>query len=120
MLFFKLYELKNPLFLEEVLKPIGIRPLNDVSIILDSIGERISLDLPEIDDDINFPELVNPEVLGPSRPLEPVALRLSKSPEPIVPRPPRPLEPENRPSEPVLRLPEEPIKPVNSLDPDEI
>ena len=32
-LFFKLYELKNPLFLEEVLKPIKIRPLNDVSVI---------------------------------------------------------------------------------------
>src|SRR6266566_3342736 len=47
--FIKLYEPKNPLILEEVSKPIEIRPLNDVAVIEDSTGKRISLDLPEID-----------------------------------------------------------------------
>src|SRR6266699_4045594 len=48
--FIKLYELKNPLTLEGVLKLIEIRPLNDVVVTEDSTGKGISLDLPEIDD----------------------------------------------------------------------
>src|SRR6266566_1482983 len=48
--FIKLYEPKNPLTLERVLKPIEIRLLNDVTVIKDSTGERVSLDLLEIDD----------------------------------------------------------------------
>ena len=48
--FIKLYKLKNPLILKKVLKPIEIWPLNDVAITEDSTGEKISLDLPEIDD----------------------------------------------------------------------
>ena len=70
-LFIKLYESKNLLILEGVIKSIGIRLLNDVAIIEDSIGEGVSLDLLEIDD-IGFPELTTPEVLGSFRPLEPV------------------------------------------------
>ena len=103
--FIKLYEFKNPLTLEGVSKPIGIQPLNDVAITKDSTREGISLDLPEIDD-IGFSKSTTfkaprpPELptLGP--------FRLSK--------------PENRPLEPVLRPFEEPIKPMDSLDPDEI
>src|SRR6266566_7063330 len=48
--FIKLYELKNPLTLERITKLIRIRPLNDVTVTEDSTGERVSLDLPEIDD----------------------------------------------------------------------
>ncbi len=118
--FFKLYELKNPLFLEGVLKLIEIRPLNDVSVTLDSIGERVSLDLLEIDDDIGFLKLINPEVSRSSRPLEPVASRPFKLLKPVVPRFPRLPEPENRPLELMFRPFEKPIKPVNSLDPDEM
>ena len=55
MLFFKLYKFKNPLFLREVSKPIGIQSLNDALVIQDSTKENISLDLLKIDDDdINF------------------------------------------------------------------
>ena len=48
--FIKLYEPKNPLTLEGVLKFTEIRPLNDVAITKDSTGEGVSLDLLEIDD----------------------------------------------------------------------
>ena len=58
--FIKLYKPKNPLVLKEVLKFIKIRPLNDIAIIKDSIGKRISLDLLEIDD-INFLKPIIPE-----------------------------------------------------------
>ena len=118
--FLKLYEPKNPLFLKGVSKPIRIRPLNNVSVTLNSIRKKISLDLPEIDDDIGSPEPVNPEVPGPFRPLEPTTPRPSKPLEPIVPRPLKPPEPENKPLEPMFRPPEELIKPIDSLDPDEI
>ncbi len=105
MPFIKLYKLKNPLTLERVLKLTGIRPLNDVAVIEDSIGERISLDLPEIDD-IGSSESTTPEALGP---LEFPAPGLFK-----------PLELENRPLEPVLRSFEELIKLMDSSNPDEI
>ncbi len=62
--FIKLYEPKNPLTLEKVSKPIGIRPLNDVVVTEDSTGERISLDLLEIDD-IGFLESITLETLRP-------------------------------------------------------
>ncbi len=65
--FIKLYEPKNPLTLERVTKPTGIRPLNDVAVTEDSIREGVSLDLPEIDD-IGPPEFTIPEAPGPSRP----------------------------------------------------
>ncbi len=103
--FIKLYELKNPLTLEGVLKLIGIRLLNDVAIIEDSTGERVLLDLSEIDD-IGFLEFIIFEVLRP--------LKL------LVPRPFKSPKPENRSLEPVFRLSEELIKPVDSLDPDEM
>ncbi len=103
--FIKLYEPKNPLTLEGVSKPIGIRPLNDVAVTKDFTGEKVSLDLSEIDD-IGSSESITLEAL---RPLELPALG-----------PFKPSKPENRPLEPVFRLPEEPIKPVDSLDPDEM
>ncbi len=99
-LFLKLYEPKNPLLLGGVLKPIGIRPLNDASVTQDSVGEEVSLDLPEIDDDdIGSPEPVEPLVLGP--------------PEPIAIGPLKPPKLENRPAE-------EFIKPVDSSNLDEM
>ena len=85
-----------------------------------SIGEGVSLDLSEIDDDIGFPEPVNPEVPGPSKPPELTALRPSKPPELTILRPLRPPEPKNKPSESMLRPPEELIKPMDSSDPDEM
>ncbi len=103
--FIKLYELKNPLTLEGVSKLIRIRPLNDVAIIEDFIGEGVSLNLPEIDD-IGFLEFIILEVPGP---LELLALG-----------PFRPSEPESRSSEFVFRPPEEFIKPVDSLDLDKM
>ncbi len=106
--FIKLYKPKNPLTLEGVSKPIGIRPLNDVAITEDSIGEEVSLDLSEIDD-IGFSEPTIFETPRSSRSLELSAPGLS-----------RPPEPENRPLEPVFRPSEEPIKPMDSLDPDEM
>jgi len=106
--FIKLYELKNPLTLKEVSKPTGIRPLNDVAITKDSTGEKISLNLPEIDN-ISSSESTTPETLRPPESLELLA-----------PGPSKPPKPENRPSEPILRLSEEPIKPVDSSDPDEM
>ncbi len=113
--FIKLYKSKNLLTLEGVIKPIGIRLLNDVAITEDSIGEGVSLDLPEIDD-IGPPELTIPKTLGPSRPPEPPALRLSKLLEPLAPGPSKPLEPVPGPSKPS----EEPIEPVDSSNLDEI
>ncbi len=106
--FIKLYELKNPLTLERVSKPIRIRPLTDIAVIKDSIREKISLDLPEIDD------------IGSSKPITLEAPWSLKLPELPAPRPSRPLEPENKPSEPMFRPSEEPIKPMDSLDPDKI
>src|SRR6266566_4112385 len=100
--FIKLYEPKNPLTLEGVLKPIRIRLLNDVAITKDSTGEEVSLDLPEIDD-ISSSESTTPEALKPSEP-----------PEFLAPGPSRPLEPENRSLEPMFKPPEKPIKPVDS------
>src|SRR6266699_3484970 len=106
--FIKLYKPKNPLTLEGFSKPIEIRPLNDVAITEDSIGEEVSLDLSEIDD-IGFSEPTIFETPRSSRSLELSAPGLS-----------RPPEPENRPLEPVFRPSEEPIKPMDSLDPDEM
>jgi len=109
--FLKLYELKNLLLLERVSKPIEIRPLNDASVTQDFIKKRISLDLPEIDDDdIGSPKLIKPSTLGPSKPPEPLAPGPS---EPIVTGPLKPPEPENRPAE-------ESMKPVDSLNLGEI
>ena len=67
MLFIKLYKLKNPLTLERVTKPIGIRLLNDIIVTKNSTEEKISLDLSEIDD-IDLLELTTSEVLRPSKP----------------------------------------------------
>ncbi len=106
--FIKLYKLKNPLTLKGVLKPTKIRLLNDVTIIEDFTGEKISLDLPEIDD-INFSEPTIFEIPKSFKPLELLA-----------PRPFKPLESENKSSKLMFRLFEEPIKPIDSLDPDEI
>ncbi len=106
--FIKLYEPKNPLTLKEVSKPIGIRPLNDVAVIENSTGEKILLDLLEIDD-ISSLKSITLEV---PRPLEP--------PELLVLGPFRPPEPENRPLEPMFRPSEELIKPVDSSDPDKM
>ena len=103
--FIKLYELKNLLTLEKVSKLIEIQPLNNVMITEDSTEEGISLDLSEIDD-ISFSESTTPEAPGP--------------PELPAPGPSKLPEPENKPLEPVFRLPEELIKPVDSLDPDEM
>ncbi len=109
-LFVKLYELKNPLLLEGVSKPIGIRPLNDAIVTKDFTGERVSLDLPEIDDDdISLLEPVALEAPGPPKPSEPIAPRLSKL-----------LKLENRSPKLVFRPFEELIKPVDSLNPDEM
>ena len=79
--FIKLYELKNPLTLKRVLKPIEIRPLNDVAVIEDFTGEGVSLDLPEIDDigsleptTFETPRFLKPPKLpvpGPFKPLKP-------------------------------------------------
>ncbi len=113
--FIKLYEPKNPLTLEEVIKPIRIRPLNDIAVTEDSIGEKISLDLPEIDD-ISLSKLTTPKTPGPFRLPEPPAPRSSKPPEPPTPRPSRLLEP-------VLGLfkpSKEPIEPINSSNLDKM
>ncbi len=114
--FIKLYELKNLLTLEKVLKPIGIRPLNDIAVIEDFTGEGVLLDLPKIDD-IGFSEPITPEAPGSLRPLELLALGSS---ELLSPGPFRLPELENRPLKPVFRPFEEPIKPVDFLDPDEM
>ncbi len=102
--FIKLYEPKNPLTLKRVIKPTGIRSLNNVAITEDSIGEGISLDLPEIDD-ISPSKPTAPEAPKPSRPLEPLAPGLS--------RPPKPIPGPSRPSK-------EPIEPVDSSNLDEM
>jgi len=117
--FIKLYELKNPLTLEEVSKPTGIQPLNDVAVIEDSIGEGVSLDLPEIDD-IGSSESITPEAPGPPEPPEFPAPGPPELPELPAPGPFKPLKPENKPLEPMFRPFEEPIKLVDSLDPDKM
>ncbi len=99
--FIKLYKS----ILKEVSKLIEIWLLNDVAITKNSTGERVSLDLPEIDD-IGFSESITSEV---PRSLELPALRLS-----------RPLELENRSSELVFRPFEEPIKLIGSSNPDKM
>ena len=104
-LFIKLYKPKNPLTLEEVSKPIKIRPLNDVPITEDSTRKGISLDLPEIDD-IGSSKSTIPETPGPSKLL---TLRPSKLPEP-----------KNKPLEPILKPFKKPIKPIDSSNPDEM
>ncbi len=106
--FINLYEPKNPLILEGVSKFIGIRLLNDIAVTEDFIGEEVSLNLLEIDD-IGFLKPITPEAPRSPRLLELPVLRFSRL-----------LEPENRPLKPVFRLSEEPIKPVDSLDPDEM
>ena len=109
--FFKLYEPKNPLLLRGVSKLTEIRPLNNVSVTQDSTGERISLDLLEIDDnDIGFPKLVEFLVLRPFRPLE---LLIPGPPEPIAIGPLKPPKPKNKPAEELM-------KPVDSSNLDEI
>src|SRR6266699_6402813 len=90
--FIKLYKPKNPLTLERVTKPTGIRPLNNVAVTEDSTEEKVSLDLPEIDD-IGPSEPIALETPGPSRPPEPPAPEPSKPPEPPAPGPFKPLTP---------------------------
>ncbi len=106
--FIKLYEFKNPLILKKVLKPIGIRPLNDVVVIEDSTEEGVLLDLPKIDD------------IGSSEPITPETPGFPRPPELLTPRPSKLLESENRPSESIFRPPEELIKLIDSSNPDEI
>ncbi len=115
MPFIKLYELKNPLTLEGVTKPIGIRPLNDVAVIEDFTGEGVLLDLLEIDD-ISPSELTTFEVPGSSKLLEPPVPGSSRLSKPLIPRPSRPLEPVLGPFGPS----EEPIEPVDSSILDEM
>ncbi len=93
-LFIKLYELKNPLTLKKVSKLIEIQPLNDIAIIEDSTGERVSLDLPEIDD-IGSSESTNLEA-------------------------PRPPEPKNKPLELIFRPLKKLIKLMDSSDLDKM
>ncbi len=114
--FIKLYKLKNPLTLEGVLKPTEIRPLNDVAVIKDSIEKGISLDLPEIDN-ISSLKPTTPEA---PRSLKPPELPTPEPPELLALGPSRPPKPENKPLEPMLRPLEEPIKLVDSSDPDEM
>ncbi len=90
--FIKLYKPKNPLTLEEVSKPIGIRPLNDVTITKDSTGEKISLDLPEIDN------------ISSSKPTTSKAPRSFKPPKLPAPKPSKPPEPKNKPSKPIFSV----------------
>jgi len=106
--FIKLYELKNPLTLEKVLKLIKIRLLNDIVVIEDSTGEKISLNLPEIDD-ISSLEFITFEIPRSSKPLKL-----------LVSGPSKPLEIENRSLESMFKSFEELIKSIDFLDPDEI
>ncbi len=103
--FIKLYEFKNLLILEGVSKLIGIRPLNDVVVTEDFIEKRILLDLLKIDN-IGSLEFITFEV---PRSLEFLPLGPFKF-----------LKFKNKPLEPVFKPPEELIKPMDSLDPDEI
>ena len=113
--FIKLYEPKNLLILEGVIKLIEIRPLNDVAVIEDFTGEGVLLDLPEIDD-ISPSELTTFEVPGSSKLLEPPVPGSSRLSKPLIPRPSRPLEPVLGPFGPS----EEPIEPVDSSILDEM
>ncbi len=103
--FIKLYEPKNPLTLKKISKPIEIQPLNDVVITEDSIGEKVSLNLPEIDN-INSSKSTT--------------LEAPKLPELPAPGPSKPPKPENKLSKPIFKPSEEPIKPVDSSNPDEM
>jgi len=105
MSFIKLYKYKNPLTLKEVSKLIMIRLLNDIAVIEDSTGERISLDLLKIND-INF--------------LKSTTFESPKPPELPTLGPFKLSEPENRLLEPIFKPLEEPIKLIDSSDPDEI
>ncbi len=115
-LFIKLYEPKNPLTLKKVLKLIEIRPLNDVAVIEDSTGEGVSLDLSEIDD-IGSLESITSEAPGP---LKLPALEVPRPSEFLISGLFRLSEPENRLLESMFRPPKEPIKPMDSSDPDEM
>ncbi len=102
MLFFKLYKFKNPLFLREVSKPIGIQSLNDALVIQDSTKENISLDLLKIDDDdINFLKFIKFPALRFSKLPKLLALEPLK---PIITGPFKLLEPENRPVEEFMKF----------------
>ena len=79
--------------------------MNDVIVIKDSTGERISLDLPEIDN-INSSKSIT--------------LEAPKPPELLALRPFKPLKLKNRLLKPVFRPPEELIKPIDSSDPDKM
>jgi len=113
--FIKLYKPKNPLTLERVTKPIGIRLLNDVVVIEDSTRKRVSLDLLEIDD-IGLLEPITLEAPGLFRLLEPPAPKPSKLLKPPASGPFRPPEPVPRP----FRPSEELIKPIDSSNLDKI
>jgi len=104
-LFIKLYELKNPLTLKKVSKLIEIQPLNDIAIIEDSTGERVSLDLPEIDD------------IGSS---ESTNLEAPRPPEPPTLGPSKPPEPKNKPLELIFRPLKKLIKLMDSSDLDKM
>ena len=103
-LFIKLYKSKNPLTLKRIIKPIGIRSLNDVAITENSIGKGISLDLLEIDD-ISLLKPTTSEAPKPFKFSKPPVSRLFRPSEPV-------LEP--------LRLSEEPIELMNSANLDEM
>ncbi len=82
--------------------------MNDITIIEDSNGKGVSLDLPKIDD-IGSLKFITLEVPRFFRPLELLVLGSFKL-----------LELENRLLKPMLRPFEELIKPVDSLNLDEI
>ena len=123
-LFIKLYKFKNPLTLEKVSKSIEIRLLNDVVVTKDSTGEKVSLDLLEIDDigllKLTIPEVPRlsklPKLLVP-RPSKLLELLVSKLLELLAPRPSKPLEPI---ATGFFKLSEELIKPVDSSNLDEM
>ena len=90
--------------------------MNNIAVTKDSIKEKISLNLLEIDD-INSSKLTTPEA--------PKSLRLPKlpvlkPPKLPAPRPSKPSKLENRPLEPIFKPPEKPIKPMDFSNPDEM
>ena len=113
--FIKLYKPKNPLTLKKVTKPTKIWPLNDIAVIEDSIKEKISLDLPEIDD-IGPPKLIALKTPRPFRSPEPLAPRPFKLPELPASRPSKPPKPVPRPLKPSKK----PIEPMDSSNLDEM
>jgi len=106
--FIKLYELKNPLILEEVSKPIGIRPLNNIAVIENFTEEKISLDLPEIDNIGSLKSII----FETPRPLELLELP--------TPSPFKPPKLKNKPLKSIFRPSEKSIKLMDSSDPDKI